>query len=81
MPLFRGIGYWVMERGVDSLTLVVLMSVVPVLPLILGVGLFYELFRALDARKALSDRTYWALATVATGLLILLAALFLFGAG
>lgn len=72
MPLFREIGYWTMQRGVDGLTGLVVLSILPVLPLILSVGLFYELFRRLDLPHARSERAHWALATVATALLILI---------
>ncbi|HVM29746.1 MAG TPA: hypothetical protein VM305_03085 [Candidatus Limnocylindrales bacterium] len=54
----------------DSLTMVILVSFVPILPLILGVGLFYELFSRLDFRDALSTRAHWVLATAATIALI-----------
>jgi hypothetical protein len=81
VPLFRQIGSWAMQRGVDGLTGVIVLSIFPVLPLILGIGLFYELFRRLDFRRALSERTYWALATVTTALVILLLAIILFAVG
>ncbi|CAN5712460.1 hypothetical protein BH23CHL7_BH23CHL7_21780 [soil metagenome] len=71
MPLFRSIGAWTMQRGVDWQGAAVLLSVVPALPLILGIGLFYELFSRLDVRDALSTRAHWALAIVATLVLII----------
>ncbi|MBA2556947.1 MAG: hypothetical protein H0V12_06325 [Chloroflexi bacterium] len=70
MPLFRSIGAWTMERGVDGLTAAVLVSIIPARPLILGIGLFYELFSRLDVRDALSTRTHWTLAMAATLVLI-----------
>jgi hypothetical protein len=48
---------------------------------LLGIGLFYELFHLLDFHQALSERVYWALATVATGLLIITVVLVLSGVG
>ena len=80
MPLFRTIGSWTMQRGVDNMGIAVLATTILIaLPLILGVGLFYELIRRLDFRRALSERTYWALASVATAMVIVLIALFLLG--
>jgi hypothetical protein len=77
MPLFRAIGAWAMERGVDGIGLVVLVSLVPVLPLILGSGLLYELISRLDSRRALSSSVHWALAVAITVVLIVAIAVLL----
>jgi uncharacterized membrane protein len=63
MPLFRTIGAWSMERGVDGLTLVVLATyLLPLLPLIIGVGLLYELTSRLDSGRRLSTSAHWTIA-------------------
>jgi len=73
MPLFRAIGAWTMERGVDSLGMAVLATAIfPILPIILGVGLFYELFSRLDVRNALGSRVHWGLA-VGTSVVLIVA--------
>ncbi|HWH36901.1 MAG TPA: hypothetical protein VNT28_03915 [Candidatus Limnocylindrales bacterium] len=77
MPLFRTIGAWTTQRGVDNMAIAVLATTIIALPLILGVGLFYELVSRLDARRMLSSRAHWALAVGVTIFVIALAAVLL----
>jgi hypothetical protein len=82
MPLFRALGAWLMERR-DSrdepgwvFVVALLTPLVPVVPLVVGLGLAYELVVRIDGRPRLPTYAHWIVAgglvaAVMVGLIVL----------